>query len=126
MQGVAIGLAAVVPAFVFSMIGSVLTSVLQPEVVEELSETMENMTSGIDNPAGAIVLGLASGIGEEVLFRGAIQPRFGIPLTTVLWVLLHTQYELTWVIAGLFLMGIMLGFIRKYVGTTAAIITHAV
>lgn len=126
IQDLGIGLAAVVPAFVFSMIGSVLTSVLQPEVVDKLTETLNNMTSGIDNPAGAILLGLSSGIGEEVLFRGAIQPRFGIVISTVLWVLLHTQYELTWVIVGLLLMGIMLGLIRKYVSTTAAIITHAV
>lgn len=126
IREIGVGLAAVVPAFMFSMIGSLLTSVFQPDVVEKLTETLDNMTSGIDNPAGAILLGLTTGIGEEVLFRGAIQPRFGIVISAVLWTLLHTQYELTWVIVGLLLMGIMLGLIRKYVGTTAAIITHAV
>jgi len=126
MRDLGIGLAAVVPAFIFSMIASLLTSVLQPDVVERLTETLDDMTSGIDNPAGAILLGLTTGIGEEVLFRGAIQPRFGIIISAVLWTLLHTQYELTWVIVGLLLMGIMLGLIRKYVSTTAAIITHAV
>ncbi|HWV25282.1 MAG TPA: CPBP family intramembrane glutamic endopeptidase, partial [Thermomicrobiales bacterium] len=126
MRDISIGLAAVIPAFVFSMIGSLLTSVFQPDVVEKLSETLDNMTSGIDNPAGAILLGLTTGIGEEVLFRGAIQPRFGIVISAILWTLLHTQYELTWVVAGLFMMGIMLGLIRKHVSTSAAIITHAV
>lgn len=123
---VGIGVGAVVPAFMLAMLGSVLTTIFQPEVTERLAETIDNMTSGIQNPLGAILLGLTTGIGEEVLFRGAIQPRFGIFLSTALWVLLHTQYELTWVILGLFLMGIMLGLIRKYVSTTAAIITHAV
>jgi hypothetical protein len=121
-----IGLAAVVPAFVFAMIGSVLTSIFQPDVVDALNETIDSMTSGVQNPAGAVLLGLTTGIGEEVLFRGAIQPRFGILLSTGLWVLLHTQYELTWVMLGLVLMGVMLGLIRKYISTTAAIITHAV
>jgi membrane protease YdiL (CAAX protease family) len=126
VKEIGIGLAAVVPAFIFSMTGSLLTSIFQPEVVDRLAETIDTMTSGIDNPAGALLLGLTTGIGEEVLFRGAIQPRFGIALTTVLWTLLHTQYELTWVIVALLLMGIMLGLIRKHFGTTAAIITHAV
>lgn len=121
-----IGLAAVVPAFIFAMIGSALTSIFQPDVVDALNETIDSMTSGVQNPAGAVLLGLTTGIGEEVLFRGAIQPRFGILLSTALWVLLHTQYELTWVMLGLVLMGIMLGLIRKYISTTAAIITHAV
>ena len=126
MKEIGIGLAAVIPAFAFSLTGSLLTAAFQPAVVDRLSETIDNMTSGVQNPAGALLLGLTTGIGEEVLFRGAIQPRFGILLTTVLWALMHTQYELTWVIAGLILMGIMLGLIRKHFGTTAAIITHAV
>lgn len=123
---IAIGVAAVVPAFAFSFLGSALTTIFQPDVTERLTETLDNMTSGLQNPLGALLIGLTAGIGEEVLFRGAIQPRFGIVVSTVLWVLLHTQYELTWVILGLFLMGIMLGLIRKHVSTTAAIITHAV
>jgi membrane protease YdiL (CAAX protease family) len=126
IQEIGIGLAAVVPAFVFSMTGSLLTSIFQPEAVDRLTETIDNMTRGVQNPAGALLLGLTTGIGEEVLFRGAIQPRFGILITTILWTLLHTQYEFTWVIVGLLLMGIMLGLIRKHYGTTAAIITHAV
>lgn len=126
LMEVGIGLAAVAPAFIFSMIGSLLTSVFQPEAIDRLSETINNMTTGVQNPLGALLLGLCTGIGEEILFRGAIQPRFGILFTTLFWTALHTQYELTWVIVGLVLMGIMLGLIRKYYGTTAAIITHAV
>jgi membrane protease YdiL (CAAX protease family) len=93
--------------------------------VDRLGENIDNMTAGVQNPLGAIILGLSAGIGEEVLFRGALQPRFGIALTTMLWVLLHTQYELTWIMLGLALMGILLGWIRNRYGTVAAIITHA-
>jgi membrane protease YdiL (CAAX protease family) len=120
-----VGLLAVIPAFMFSIFASVLTNVLQPEVVDRLGENIDNMTAGVQNPLGAIILGLSAGIGEEVLFRGALQPRFGMALTTMLWVLLHTQYELTWIMLGLALMGILLGWIRNRYGTVAAIITHA-
>jgi uncharacterized protein len=124
-EQIRIGLLAVIPAFLVSIVGSVLTSVLQPEVIDRLGENIDNLTSGVQNPLGAILLGLSAGIGEEVLFRGALQPRFGIALTTLLWVLLHTQYELTWIMLGLALMGILLGWIRNRYGTVAAIITHA-
>ncbi len=124
-QQIQVGLIGVVPAFVFAIIGSVLTNVLQPDVVDRLGENIDNLTSGVQNPAGAILLGLSAGIGEEVLFRGALQPRFGIVLTAGLWTLLHTQYELTWIMVGLFLLGMFLGWIRKRYGTVAAIITHA-
>lgn len=124
-QQIQVGLLGVIPAFVFAIIGSVLTNVLQPDVVDRLGENIDNLTSGVQNPAGAILLGLSAGIGEEVLFRGALQPRFGIVLTAGLWTLLHTQYELTWIMLGLFLLGMFLGWIRKRYGTVAAIITHA-
>jgi membrane protease YdiL (CAAX protease family) len=124
-EQIRVGLLAVIPAFTFSIFASGLTNVFQPEVVDRLGENIDNMTAGVQNPLGAIILGLSAGIGEEVLFRGALQPRFGIALTTMLWVLLHTQYELTWIMLGLALMGILLGWIRNRYGTVAAIITHA-
>jgi uncharacterized protein len=124
-EAIIAGFAAVIPAFICAIIGSILTTVLQPEVVDRLGENIDNLTAGVQNPLGAIILGLSAGIGEEVLFRGALQPRFGIALTTMLWVLLHTQYELTWVMLGLALMGFLLGWLRNRYGTVAAIITHA-
>ncbi|MGI8975788.1 MAG: CPBP family intramembrane glutamic endopeptidase, partial [Thermomicrobiales bacterium] len=121
-----VGVAAVIPAFLLSFIGSLLTVAFQPEVLDSLTETTQDLTSGIQTPLGALVLGASTGIGEELLFRGAIQPRFGIILTSALWALLHTQYQFSFVILGLFGIGILFGLIRKYVGTTAVVIAHAV
>ena len=71
------------------------------------------------------MIGLSAGIGEEVLIRGAIQPRFGIVIGALLWTVLHIQYDVSFVMLGLFGIGIMFGYQRKYFGTTSAIITHA-
>lgn len=125
-EQIKVGLLAVIPAFVCAYIGSALTVLLQPDVVDQLGENIDNLTAGVQNPIGAVILGLTSGIGEEVLFRGAIQPRFGIGITSVFWVLLHTQYDFTWVLLGLLLLGFLLGYLRKRYGTMAAVITHAV
>ncbi|MGN6032128.1 MAG: lysostaphin resistance A-like protein [Thermomicrobiales bacterium] len=121
---VALAIAAVIPAFFLSMIGSALTVAFQPGYADSLRETVDQMTTGVQNPVGAIVLGFTTGVGEEALFRGAIQPRFGIVLASLTWTLLHAQYGLSFVLVGLFAIGILLGYIRKYMGTTAAMITH--
>jgi hypothetical protein len=125
LRTVAISVALVVPAFILSMIGSALTVAFQPDVVDNLEQTMDQMTTGLDNPIGALMIGLSAGIGEEVLLRGAIQPRFGIGIAALLWTMLHIQYDISFVILGLFAIGIMFGYQRKYLGTTSAIITHA-
>lgn len=125
LSDIAIGVVAVIPAFLLSFIGSLLTVAFQPDIFDSLTETTEDLTSGVQNPIGALVLGASSGIGEELLFRGAIQPRYGIFLTSALWALLHTQYQFSFVVLGLFAIGILFGLIRKYVGTTAVVIAHA-
>ena len=126
LKTIAISLAMVIPCFAVSLIGSALTVAFQPDVVENLEDTMEQMTSGLDNPLGALMIGLSAGIGEEVLFRGAIQPRFGIVIAALVWTTVHAQYDVSFVLVGLFGVGILLGIQRKYFGTISAVITHAV
>jgi membrane protease YdiL (CAAX protease family) len=87
---------------------------------------MDQMTSGLTNPIGALLIGLSAGVGEEVLFRGAVQVRFGIVIAALFWTSLHIQYDFSFVLVGLFGVGILLGLQRKYLGTTSAVITHAV
>jgi len=126
LKTIGLGLAFVIPSFAASTIGSILTAAFQPDVVGNLEETMEQMTSGLQNPMGALFIGLSAGIGEEVLFRGAVQPRFGIVIAALFWTALHVQYDFSFVLLGLFGVGVLLGLERRYFGTTAAIITHAV
>jgi membrane protease YdiL (CAAX protease family) len=125
LKTVAISVAMVIPCFAMSMIGSALTLAFQPDVVDNLEDTMDQMTNGLDNPIGALMIGLSAGIGEEVLFRGAIQPRYGIVIAALFWTTMHVQYDISFVLVGLFGVGILLGLQRKYLGTMSAIITHA-
>jgi membrane protease YdiL (CAAX protease family) len=125
VKTVLIGLAFVIPVMISNMIGGILTQILQPDLVDDLEKTLDSMTQGIQNPAGALLIGLTAGIGEELFFRGALQPRFGIVLTAAAFALMHQQYELSWVLVGMFGIGILLGIERKRYGTAAAIVTHA-
>lgn len=75
---------------------------------------------------GILTLGLAAAIGEESIFRGALQPRFGLFLTTLLFALLHSQYGFSFSTVAVFLVGLVLGVLRLRANTTTAMITHAV
>jgi len=76
------------------------------------------------SPLGAIALGLFSGIGEEILYRGALQPAFGIVVTSLVFALHHSQYVNPGLLV-IFVIGLLLGLVRKYFGTTSAILVHA-
>ena len=115
----------VVLGFVVNGVAGVLTQWLQPDFYADIERVTDEITSGVQNPGGALLLGLSAGIGEELLLRGALQPRFGIVLTSIFFALLHTQYGFSLVMVGLFATGVLLGLERKYFGTVAAIATHA-
>lgn len=123
---VTIALGYVVVALAVSFGSSSLVEWLQPDMAERLQETMTNMTGDLDIFWAALAIGICAAVGEELLFRGAIQPRFGIVLTSLLFAVLHVQYDASLVIVGLFFAGVVFGLERKYVNTTACIITHAV
>lgn len=122
--GIAMGLVFV--AFAISAASSLLVRYLQPDLYDRINENLGTMTSGIDRWWGAVILGLCAGIGEEILFRGAIQPKYGIIVTSIVFAVLHQQYGASFVTAGVFGIGILFGLERKYVNTTACIITHVV
>jgi membrane protease YdiL (CAAX protease family) len=123
---IGIALAMVVVGLIVVAIGGALTTVFQPDVSRDISRITDELTSDVQNPIGAVLFGLGAGAGEELLLRGAVQPRFGLLTTSVLFGLLHNQYGVSFVLLGIFSMGVILGLERKYLGTTAAIITHAV
>ncbi len=124
MVGAAVGF--VVLAFVFVALGGIATTIFQPDVSREIERITEEITSDVQNPLGAVFFGLGAGAGEELLLRGAIQPRFGLVTTSILFAFLHSQYGISFVLAGIFVVGVILGLERKYLGTTAALITHAI
>jgi len=86
-------------------------------------QAMGQLIAGDILPATAIVLGISAGVGEELVVRGALQPRAGLFWASVLFAAAHVQY--TWfgmlVVAGL---GVVLGLVRRQANTTTAIVVH--
>ena len=72
------------------------------------------------------VLAISSAAGEEILYRGALQPVYGIVLTSIFFALLHLQYTLTPASLLILIVGFALGWVRQRQSTSAAIIAHFV
>jgi hypothetical protein len=79
--------------------------------------------AGVMGPGLMLLLSLSAGIGEEITLRGALQPKLGIALTSLLFAALHVQYSWFGMLAIL-AFGLLLGVIRKCSSTTAAILVH--
>jgi membrane protease YdiL (CAAX protease family) len=73
-------------------------------------------------PANVVVLALASGLGEEVFFRGALQPRVGLVLASLLFGLAHLvpRRELVPWAGFAALAGVFLGALFDYTGNLLA------
>ena len=120
--GISLGL--VVPLLVVAVGLDAIGRWLQPDLYAQLDRVLEAMSSNVTNPLIALIIAFSAGIGEEILFRGAIQPRLGIWVTAFLFAIAHTQYGFTFGTLGILVIGIVLGFQRQRMNTTACIITH--
>ena len=93
---------------------------------EDVSELTEQLVGPLmTSVPGILTLGLAAALGEEMIFRGALQPRFGVLLTAILFALLHSNYGVTLSTAVVLVLGLVLGWLRLRSNTTIAMITHA-
>jgi uncharacterized protein len=105
---------------------------ITPLVDPHMRENVLRVVEALKPPPGigptlytAALVGITAGIGEETLFRGLIQPVFGLIPTALLFMMIHTHYGLTPWLLELFIIGLVLGKIRQKFSTTAAIIVHS-
>ena len=81
-----------------------------------------------------LIFGLAAGVGEELLFRAALQPLLGLIAASASFALAHVRtamFAATWVqrvayMAITFVAGIVLGLVFARVGLLAAVGAHAI
>ncbi|CAA9432257.1 MAG: hypothetical protein AVDCRST_MAG78-1776 [uncultured Rubrobacteraceae bacterium] len=130
-----LGQLAIVPLFIVAALAleagfNVLFSWLQPELFESVGEISEGLFSAdaLSLPAAilfGLLIGVGAAVGEETLFRGAVQPALGITLTSVLFASIHFQYGPSVVLVHVFVLSVGFGLLRKYINTTATFLAHA-
>ncbi len=117
-------------ALVLSFLFDALFAYLQPD----LYRTVGNLSGSLFSTQGlglvsailfALLLGLGAGLGEETLFRGALQPVLGILPASVLFASMHIQYGPSVLLVYIFLLAVGLGLLRRHINTTASFLAHA-
>ncbi len=83
------------------------------------------------SPFDRIQISLFAGVGEEILFRGAIQPLLGVWITSVIFIGIHGYFKFKsagHIFFGLMMFGlsVMLGYLFEFAGLVAAMTAHAV
>ena len=93
------------------------------KMVVELSRLLPDLHAG-----DHLLIALASGIGEETLFRGALLPMLGLPLSSILFGAMHWPFRPSlrlWTLYAL-VMGLALGGLALYTGSVwFPVLTHA-
>ena len=120
----------ILAAFALSVTADHLFSVLQPDLYRRVGE----VTGTLFDPKGlslvsavlfALLIGVGAGLGEETLFRGAVQPVFGILATSILFASMHVQYGPSLLLGYIFLLSVGLGLLRRFFNTTTSFLAHA-
>jgi membrane protease YdiL (CAAX protease family) len=119
----AIGVTALLLAFDWGV--NLVWERIDPVGYDLIERVTDNIFGNLMTIGGAVALGLSAGISEEVLFRGALQPRLGLLLATFLFTIGHLQYGLTIATLEVFVIGLVLGLIRNRTHTTITILIHA-
>ena len=119
--GVGLGLLMVIFVLVLGVVWSLFTPA---ETLESQSAASEQIANALSTIHVALVISLLVSIGEETFFRGALQPVFGIGLTSVFFALMHIQYTLTPASLAVFILALGVGWLRRRHSTTASIIAH--
>jgi len=120
----------VVGAFAVSLGADFLFREVQPGLYREVGEISGTLFDPRGMGAGAAVLfalliGIGAGLGEETLFRGAVQPALGIIPTSVLFASMHVQYGPSLLLGYIFVLSVGLGYLRRRYNTTASFLAHA-
>ncbi|MCK5101843.1 MAG: CPBP family intramembrane metalloprotease, partial [Cyclobacteriaceae bacterium] len=78
-----------------------------------------------------VFISICAGVGEELFFRGAIQPMLGIWMTSIMFVLLHgylNPFNLPLTYYGIYMVLVIgvIGLMTEHLGILTAMIAHTI
>jgi membrane protease YdiL (CAAX protease family) len=124
-QDIGVGIAAGLILFGLEIIVSAIWTALTPaDQLAAQTAAAQQIGLAINTLPLALIVSITSAVGEEIFFRGAIQPVFGIVLTSIFFAVIHTQYALTPATALIFVIALVLGWLRRRYSTSTSIIAH--
>ena len=132
LVGLAVGLLAAGAALsTVGMVAGAIGAGLPGDCIAQQEQVSQSLAGGEMGRSWFANLGiaLAAGVDEEILFRGAIQPRFGIWISSFLFASFHLQYTCHGLPSvgdlQIVVLGVAFGLLRQRGGLLAAIAAHA-
>jgi uncharacterized protein len=125
-RGIAVGVvASVLMVPLFTAADQVATGLVESFGLATTSSAWIDRLFGRDfGLLGALAAALSAGLGEELVWRGVIQTRYGLPLAALGFAAIHGfQYGPDGLIV-VFLSGLVLGVLRWRTNTTVAAVAH--
>jgi membrane protease YdiL (CAAX protease family) len=124
-QGVMAAVGVTIALFIFvSIVGVVWMGLVSKATYEEQTKASNALSQSVTSLGLAFMVAATAAVGEEIAFRGALQPVLGLWPTAIIFALTHIQYTLT--PAWLIILGVAVafGWIRDRYSTTASMMTH--
>lgn len=110
--------------FALMVMATLWALLVPPEQMQQQSAAADQIARAFGTLPLAFLLSVTSAVSEEILFRGALQPVFGLGVTSIFFALIHMQYTLTPATLIIFVVALGLGWLRRRQSTTAAMIAH--
>ena len=82
----------IVFAFIVGIIWQIITP---PNTYNQQTQLSQLIAGGVNTLSFAFLIAFCAAVGEEIAFRGALQPIFGLWPTAIFFALTHVQYTLT-------------------------------
>lgn len=124
LKQVGLAVAVVIGLIVFQIIYSMIWAAVDPEGMKKIEDASNLLLGDITGLAGALTIGLAAALGEELVFRGALQPRFLLVPTAILFTIIHSQYGLSPATVLILVIAFVLGILRYRTNLTICILVH--
>jgi membrane protease YdiL (CAAX protease family) len=102
------------------------TRITPPDVLEQQTAASSQLALSVGSLGMAFAISALVAVGEEIFFRGALQPALGNLLTSLFFTAIHTQYALTPATGVIFIVSLGLGWLRSRYSTNSAVIAHFV
>jgi membrane protease YdiL (CAAX protease family) len=122
-----LGMSAAMAFFLFGLayVIGIVWQILTPRDVFEQQTVLSNqIAQSVNTLMLGFLLACAAAIGEEIAFRGALQPIFGLVPTAIIFAAIHGQYTFTPASLLIFFVALGFGWLRRKYNTTTAIVAH--
>lgn len=127
LESLAIGaVSAIVLIFVQIFMAGIWLALAGQETFESQSEASQAISDSINTIWLALGVAFTAAVGEELAFRGALQPIFGLRWTAVIFTLIHMQYTFTPAALIIFVVALGFGWLRQRYNLYASIVAHFV